>query len=45
MSGRLRLADRLVEMFKAAENLNMPAAYTPWSSDADGELERTFGES
>ena len=38
------LADRLVEMFKAAGNLNMPAAYTTTVVGRGRELERTFGE-
>src|SRR5258706_6686444 len=38
------LADRLVEMFKAAEKLNMPAAYTTMVVGRGRELERTFGE-
>jgi HAE1 family hydrophobic/amphiphilic exporter-1 len=38
------LADRLVEMFKAADNLNMPAAYSTTVIGRGRELERTFGE-
>jgi HAE1 family hydrophobic/amphiphilic exporter-1 len=38
------LADRLVEMFKAAERLNMPVAYSTTVIGRGRELERTFGE-
>src|SRR5262249_38675133 len=38
------LADRLQEMNKAAESLNMPAAYSTTVIGRGRELERTFGE-
>src|SRR5207249_6145537 len=38
------LADRLQEVFKAAEKLNMPAAYSTTVIGRGRELERTFGE-
>ncbi|HTM52022.1 MAG TPA: efflux RND transporter permease subunit [Bryobacteraceae bacterium] len=38
------LADRLVEMAKAAEKLNMPVAYSTTVIGRGRELERTFGE-
>jgi HAE1 family hydrophobic/amphiphilic exporter-1 len=38
------LADRLVEMFKAAENLNMPVAYSTTVIGRASEFQKTFGE-
>ena len=44
ITGGYALADRLQEMFKAVERLNLPAAYSTVINGRGRELERTFGE-